>query len=278
MEREENKNHRTGMLISVGIHTALLILFIFLLAWSPPDPPIPEYGIELNFGIDETGSGEEETEQVSEVESDLETENETETEVETEPVEEVIDEQSEEPTEEVVGENTNVDYDDAASPDKVKEAEEVVVKKEEIKEENKAVEKPVEKPKPLVTYPSGGGKKGEGNTNDKGNMGDPRGTDGVSYSGNPGSGGASLEMSGWKWDKKPSPNDPSEAAGKIIFEIEVDKFGTVVSIKTLEKTVSPLVEKIYRDEVLRTPFSKTSAGAAAAERSVGKITFIIRSN
>ena len=35
----------------------LLILFFFLLAWKEPFPPIPEYGIELNFGIDNQGSG-----------------------------------------------------------------------------------------------------------------------------------------------------------------------------------------------------------------------------
>ncbi|MEQ8359203.1 MAG: hypothetical protein RH860_06920 [Cytophagales bacterium] len=279
MQEQENKrNHRTGLIISLGIHGALLLLFIFLLAWSPPDPPIQEYGIELNFGFDESGSGEVETEEVSEVESEAESDNETESEIETEPIEEIIEEQSEEPIEEIVEESISPDYNDSASPDKVKESEETIVKKEEVKEEKKSPEKPVEKPKPLITYPSGGGKQGEGNTNEKGNQGDPRGDDGISYKGNPGSGGASLEMSGWRWDKKPIPNDPTEATGKIIFEIEVDKYGTVVSIKTLEKTVSPLVEKIYRDEVLKTSFSKTSAGAAAAERSLGKITFVIRSN
>lgn len=279
MQEEENKkNHRTGLIISLAVHGALLLLFIFLLAWSPPDPPIEEYGIELNFGIEESGSGDIETEQVSEVESEAESESETESEVVTEPVEEITEEQSEDPSEEVVEESISPEYDDSSSPDKVEESEETVVKKEEVKIEEKSPEKPVEKPKPLITYPSGGAKQGEGNTKEKGNQGDPRGNDGVSYTGNPGSGGASLEMSGWKWDKKPRPDDPTDATGKIIFQIEVDKFGAVVSIKTLEKTVSPIVEKIYRDEVLKTSFTKTSAGAAAADRSTGKITFVIRSN
>lgn len=278
MEREENRNQRTGMIVSLTVHAALLILFLFVLAWSPPDPPIPEYGIELNFGLDATGSGNEETEQVSEVESEVESEQEVESEVETEPVEELVEEPTEDLSEDVQEESVSPDYEDATSPDKVEKTEEIKEKTEEIVEEKKTPEKPVEKPKPLVTYPSGGGKQGEGDTEDKGNMGDPRGGDGVSYTGNPGSGGASLEMAGWKWDKKPLPNDQTDATGKIVFEIQVDKFGTVVGIKTIQKTVSPIVEKIYKDEVLKTTFSKTSASAAVAERSVGKITFIIRSN
>ena len=51
----------------------------------------------------------------------------------------------------------------------------------------------------------------------------------------------------------------------------------VVGIKTLEKSVSPLVVSKYREEVLKTKFIKTGAGAAADE-STGRITFIIKSS
>src|SRR5690606_37912735 len=56
MEEEEKKNKRLGMIISVGLHGAMLLLFFFLLAWREPNPPLPDYGIELNFGMVE-GSG-----------------------------------------------------------------------------------------------------------------------------------------------------------------------------------------------------------------------------
>lgn len=50
-EEEEKKNKRWGMIVSLGLHLSLLILFFFLLAWREPNPPLPEYGIELNFGM-----------------------------------------------------------------------------------------------------------------------------------------------------------------------------------------------------------------------------------
>jgi len=46
---EEKKNRRISMMASLGFHAVLLVFFFFLLAWSEPDPPIPQYGIELSF-------------------------------------------------------------------------------------------------------------------------------------------------------------------------------------------------------------------------------------
>ena len=57
MTVQEKKNDRLGMGISLGVHAALLVLFIFLLAWKEPFPPLPEYGIEVNFGLETAGSG-----------------------------------------------------------------------------------------------------------------------------------------------------------------------------------------------------------------------------
>ncbi len=56
-DQEEKKNKRTGLIVSAGIHLALFVLFFFILAWKEPNPPLPEYGIELNFGLDNAGTG-----------------------------------------------------------------------------------------------------------------------------------------------------------------------------------------------------------------------------
>ncbi len=61
----EKKNQRIGMGVSIGIHGLLLILFFLIMAWREPDPPVPEYGIELNFGLETVGSGEIQPEQPS---------------------------------------------------------------------------------------------------------------------------------------------------------------------------------------------------------------------
>src|SRR5210317_1266055 len=53
----KDRDKRTGWIVSLAIHAVMLLLFFFILAWQAPDPPLPEYGIELNFGLEEAGSG-----------------------------------------------------------------------------------------------------------------------------------------------------------------------------------------------------------------------------
>ncbi|HHL51842.1 MAG TPA: hypothetical protein ENJ39_00570, partial [Flammeovirgaceae bacterium] len=54
---KEKQNKRIGLIVSVGAHVVLLLLFVFLVAWRAPNPPLPEIGIELNFGTSDAGSG-----------------------------------------------------------------------------------------------------------------------------------------------------------------------------------------------------------------------------
>ena len=83
-----------------------------------------------------------------------------------------------------------------------------------------------------------------------------------------------LELPGWKWDVAPNPNDTTEEFGKIVFEIRVDESGEIISLQTVEKTISPIAEKIYMESLRDLTFSKTSAKPSVPV-SVGKITFII---
>ena len=92
-----------------------------------------------------------------------------------------------------------------------------------------------------------------------------------------GSKGSSLEMQGWVWDFEPNPIDNSRESGKIIFEIIVDYYGEIIGLKTLETTLSPAIEDIYREEILKLTFSPTN-NDNPAEVSKGKITFIIKNN
>ena len=89
--------------------------------------------------------------------------------------------------------------------------------------------------------------------------------------------GSSLEMQGWIWDFLPNPKDNSSESGKIVFELIVDYYGDIIGLKTLETTLSPKVEKIYREEILKLTFSPTNNNNPA-EISKGKITFIIKNN
>src|SRR5260221_1234785 len=59
MEGPRDKtNKRIAFLVSAGIHASLFLTFFFLISWRAPYPPAPEYGVELNFGLDTQGGGE----------------------------------------------------------------------------------------------------------------------------------------------------------------------------------------------------------------------------
>ena len=88
---------------------------------------------------------------------------------------------------------------------------------------------------------------------------------------------ALLELPGWQWDFIPKPNDNTDEQGKIIFEIQIDEFGEVVGVNTLEKTVSPWVAEMYKDALEKLTFSKTNEKILYKPISTGKITFLIQS-
>ena len=298
---KEKKNKQIGVAISVSAHMLAILLFLFMVAWRAPDPPLPEIGIELNFGLDEAGSGEEQPEPATSP-----AESESEEEAKPDGAEELIEEVTEEqtPVEEVVEsveqtEESNDIPEDVIdpvnntqeSPDVVEEkpeskpeVKEETIKKEEVKE--------VEKPKPPpVLYPNNktgaGGKDGDSNEAQNANQGDQENATGdqgdkdgtvdsrALYGNSGGGGGSSLQMSGWMWDSRPKPKDTSSESGKLVFQVIIDNKGNIVRVKTLESSVSPTLEKVYRDEVMKLTFSKTS-GSSVASTSTGTITFAIK--
>lgn len=287
----KNKDKRTGWIISVAIHAVVIVLFFFILAWQAPDPPLPEYGIELNFGLEEAGSGLEQP-AVTPTPPTVEDEGEPEEEI-VEELEEVIEEQPEpEPVEEsAVEELPDSQQEDSPVETQPTEVKEVPIEplEEKVEEETKPVSEPVVEPpkeEPKVEekkvdsnalYPgsSSQGKK----DNAAGDAGDPEGTvDSRALYGKSGGGGGgtSLDLAGWDFANEPNIKDNSNENGRIVFEIKVDDNGEVIGVKTLETTVSPGVVKIYRDEVQRLTFVSKS-GNIIPQTTTGKITFFIKS-
>ena len=255
----------------------MLILFYFLIAWKEPFPPIPSYGIELSFGMEPSGQGEEapasqEPEEVIE-----------ESETETEPLEEPEEvEETSEPSAEEVVEETKVPEEpitEAPSPDvvekKVEEPKPEPVKKEEpAKEVKKEEQKPANNPTVSETpSPS------QGKTNEPGDEGKPEGEinqQALYGSQGGGANGASLDIAGWEWDMKPDPKDNSDETGKIVYKIKIDDEGYIIDIELQSSTVTPAIERLYRQSVERLSFSKTS-DYSPAPTSSGTITFLIQS-
>ncbi len=286
MTQKEKNDRNKSYAISVGIHAVVMLLLFFIWAYKPPDPPLPETGIVINFGLDEAGFGEEQPETVSEVESEPVEEQPEEQveEVVEEPVEEVLEE---EVVDTPVATETDVVKTDAEAPVKVEEKVEVQKKPEPVvekkKEEKKEVKKETPKANPNTSFTKRGDTGGSNQGDKKGTVGDQGDKDGDvnadALYGNKGGGGngSALNMTGWFWDSKPAPKDKSSESGKIVFRIKIDENGEILSVETVTSTVSPSVLKVYKEEVYKTTFHKTSTGTNVASVSTGTITFVIKS-
>ena len=297
----EKKNKRTALLYTTIIQIVLVVALFFIVAWRAPDPPLPEYGIVLNFGTDDEGSGdiqpetpvgnkgqqeEEPEESKPKVEEETPKVEEKETKpVESKPVEQQIISKVESPV--VVKEKKE---------DEVKPVEKPAEKPEEKKVEPKVEKKPVEeKPKvdPEAVYkPKAAQSTSDNKTTDTkagtpgnhgddpgktGDKGNPEGSlDAKALYGKPGggAGGSSLELSGWDWDEIPNPNVPNNITGRIVFEIIVNSKGELDHYNIVQNSLNPEATKACREAVEKLTFSKT--GTNVPDMSKGKITFVVR--
>jgi outer membrane biosynthesis protein TonB len=307
----EKKNQRIGMGVSIGVHGLILILFFLIMAWREPDPPVPEYGIELNFGLDAIGSGDLQSEQSSAtpqlipeqiISEEFIEETTEETPVEEVPVENLPAEDIQEvPEEEIFQDSRMEDSPDVIEPEVTQpEIQDKPVVEKEIIQETPVQQEEVDKiteeqPVARNEITTESIEEGQGtleeragdsesvshgdNSNVSGDKGDPQGTldSRALYGTYGGGGGPLLELTGWIWDFEPDPKDTSNENGRIVFEIKIDDMGEIISVRTLETAVSPAVERIYKTEVESLTFSPISSNTMPAPVSTGKITFIIRS-
>jgi periplasmic protein TonB len=302
MTREQEKqNERKALFISLGIHAAVFLVLFFMVAWRAPNPPLPEYGIELNFGMDNQGTGS--VQPKTPVGSQGTQQQEPE---QPKPVEEKPQEEAAQP---VIAESKPVPQEVVSkieSPVKVEEK-----KKEDPKPEVKNPEKPVEKVvepkkeevkpkeetkpkvddnsvyKPKTQNTESANKTNEGKEGQPGSHGDDKGKTGDK--GNPegsldakalygqqgGGGGSSLDLAGWVWDEIPRPNVPNNASGRIVFEIVVNADGELERYQIIENSLSPEAAKACREAVEKLTFTKT--GTNVPSLSKGRITFVVRS-
>lgn len=286
MSQQEKKNRLIGIWTSVGVHAGLFLVLFFVIAWRAPDPPLPEYGIELNFGLDDQGSGEIQPEQP--VGNAGESPS-------SEAVAEQVPEQSAETpaaTSEPAEENDVTPVPSKTeSPVTVKETKKPVVEsKEPAKAEAKAPTKeatsttPAETTKEATTTEAT--QKGEAasqgdDTNKTGDKGSEEGKlDAKALYGTPGGGGGgtgmNLQMTGWTWADEPAiPQLPDNENGRIVFEIECDENGDITGITSVERTLSPKAEQLLKDMIRKNSLVRTSGGKVP-ERSKGRFVFVLR--
>jgi len=292
MSEKEKKDKRIGMLVSLGTHAVMVALFFFILAWKQPYPPKPEYGIELNIGFDQMGTGIDQPAPVEEVTEVPEPSEEAVDEVEQPQPEPVVEEQATE-TEPVVEQPEELPdsqqedspvYTEPEPAEQVNEPEqpeEPAAVQETVEESAETEQKEAPPPAPKINeralYPGTSQGPNKDRTGDAGTEDGTVDSRAIYGKSGGGQGGPSLDLAGWMWDFMPNPDDTSNENGLIVFEIKVDERGEVVAVRTLEKTVSATVELVYRREVERLTFSPTPGSVNPAPVTTGRITFIIRS-
>jgi outer membrane biosynthesis protein TonB len=264
----ERKNRKISLIVTASLHVLLFLILFFIPAWREPDPPIPEYGIELNFGLDTQGSGEALRPEPTPV-----VEEQTIEQTPPEAVEEVAETEPSEVVEELSPSETVTQPE--PSPDVVEEIPEAPVETAEEVEEETTEE--VQQPEREVAGQAQSANQGD-NESEAGDKGKEEGTvDARAIYGAQGSSkGASLQMEGWNWDYIPRPDDTSDESGRIVFQITIDDQGEVIGVRTLERTVSPSVERLYREAVVQVTFSRTADNLRPTPTATGKITFVIK--
>ena len=263
--QEEKKRRRKAWITSICVQMIMLFIFYFLAAWRVPDPPNPEFGIELNFGLNQTGQGSVPLTSPSPAETSE------------------FEETTTDSSQPNLKETDN--FKESNNTIETTQNTDVVVKETGGSSSSKI--EPLKKKKPSkanlnpkATFTTTDANSSQGNSGRKGDQGEPEGdiNEDALY-GNEGGGenGFSLQMSGWEWDSPPEPKDTSDESGRIVFEITVDADGYLIgSPKTILTTVSPQLTAEYRTSLELLTFSKTSSYRSASY-SKGRITFIIRS-
>lgn len=288
---QEQKNRRIALITSIGIHAFVLLLLLFIVAWRAPNPPLPEFGIELNFGMDAQGTGNVQPRTPPAA---------AEPKVEEDPVEEIPEPQPEAVTEEVVEQPVEKEV-VSEQPEVVAKTESPVVveeKKEvkpaepkekpaekkpevkpEVKEVPKEVPKAVYKPKTESTEARQGTSGTTGNQGDDanktGDKGDPAGDiNAKALYGKRGGGGGGVSMTGFGTFGYPDINTPSlpnESNGIYEFRVHVDAEGYVTRVETVQRGLSLEAERRLKATIQNLQFIPKGNPQAAEGRIIFKV-------
>lgn len=279
----EKENKKISVGISVGLHTLLLILFFWLLAYEAPFPPNPGIpGVELNFGLTDAGMGDVQKETTAQTQNTEDSKPEEASSPET--TEEDVEQQNTPQMEAAEVEGEAVQTTPVESPHVVNEQSDISAQTGDDRKVTEAVKPKTEKSdKPKD---GGNGKSGEkfeqasssnGDKNVMGDQGKKTGTvDARALYGNEGTGGGGgpkLSIAGWDWVEIPDKVDSSKERGYVIFEFKVDDYGIVEWVRTKETTLSPSVEKFYYNQLMNTNFIKKGNNVV---NYVGTVKFEVR--
>lgn len=309
--KEQYENKKKAIIITFIFNVLLVVGLYFMVAWRQPVPPMSQFGLELNLGFSDFGSGNDQSEIPPSEVNEAPTTASAPGEVAPQPTENTVPvtppKSTPTETSPKVAAPSFETPSKIPSPVKVEQKpEESTQKPTEKKEASPAKptvpetrpepikeETPEEQPKvdQRAIFGAGGTRgnnqqassgSNQGSSTQSGDEGNPQGTvDGRSIlqtgSGNAGDGaGYNLDLAGWDFASKPNIQDQvSTRNGHITFNIRVDRYGRIVQITPDKYNVSNEVMNYYRSVVNQLSFKRQSDGPTA-EYSTGRITFIIK--
>ena len=250
----KNKNGKKKALMgTIMFHLLLLLCFVFM-GLKYQNPPPAEEGIAINFGFDDFGSGEEEPSISEPIETKVDPVQSTDN-ISTQDVEDVSVVKNE------PKENTTI-------------AKEVPEKKEEEKEEK------IVNTKALYTGKKENNTTSQGVSNGEGNQGSENGNpDANTYSGG-GNGydGIAFNLGGRTISEVKKPVYNSQAEGKVVVTIRVNKNGKVISANPGAKGSTTTNSYLYaraKEAALKTTFKPKSD---APDVQIGTIIYHFKLN
>jgi outer membrane biosynthesis protein TonB len=284
--------HKKKSAVLTTIIMGLILFLIFTFGMTYFDPP-KEYGIAVNFGTSDVGSGDtqpteplksdsydeevvEEVEEQQEIEEVKETP--TETVSESAPSEKVITQDSEESIrikkqEEAKRKAEAVERQKKLEAERVERERKAAVEKK--KAEETAKRKKLDAMMGGLNNSNGTATGGEGDDNQAGDKGNPNGDPNASgYYGNGGGGsGGNYRLGNRKAVSKPKPTYDCNEEGRVVVSISVDKSGKVISaragIKGTTNSASCLLSRA-KEAALKTRFNSDSK---APSKQVGSIIY-----
>ncbi|MBC8084136.1 MAG: hypothetical protein H7Z21_13080 [Hymenobacter sp.] len=280
---EYREEHRKEAIIGTVLLHALLAAVLFFTVFKGPDPPLDAMGgdgVELNYGIDEAGSGDVQSLAVANNSRNRADSRPPASNPDPRPV---PTPQTAPSVPQPAAEERLITSDAEESPVTAPPVEKPAPAKEEVRE----TPKPAERPRTLYTpkgSANGGGNGVNGSSNaptgnnngDRpgavGDQGDPNGSlDAKALYGQPGSGGSGsspgsggLEMSGWAFVNRPTAPALDNNSGFVRFRIKVSADGEVEAVTKVAGNVSSAQEKACRDALENAEFRRTSSAGGGA--------------
>ena len=289
VSRQEERNKKRGMMLSIFIHTGIILLALLPLL-TYPDPPPGQEGILVNLGLPDMGEGEENAppaaaeapepaepqEEVSEPEvSQPETRPEPKPETRPEPVRERETVTTEDPSEVALREKRRKEQAEAERRQKEQQERERREReaREQAEAQQRAKEAEAQRLKDMLSGGLSGSGEGKGNTGTPGNQGDPGGDpnsdilEGISTgSGRVGGGLGSRGVM-----RSPTVTDNSQDRGTVVVYVCVDAAGSITEARVTQRGTTATSKRLIDKAVANARQWKFSKGDA--DKQCGTITY-----